>query len=135
GILVARIAPDLNSLLGRDVAGALATQPPGGFNGAAQYVQVSLLVSNSGGAAFEEISSARLGELPIQIRFDGLPLASGADYTLETHRTRTADDDQGRLQVFSVADGWRTVSAAVIDVAAGSASASLTTSGVVAPFE
>ena len=71
----------------------------------------------------------------LQIRFDGLPLLADSTYTLETHRTRATEDDAGRLQIGAVADAWRSVTAAVVDNATGSASASLTTLGVVAPFE
>lgn len=133
GMLIAQIAPDLPSLLGANVAGAIGGEPAGRPNGPALYLHLSVLVSASGGADFTEIPASRLAQRPIGVRFEGIRLAGdGADY-LATYRTVAGEAD-GALAFAAGTDTWRTLAAQSADPASGVISGSLATLGVVTHY-
>lgn len=133
GVLLVQIATDLDSLLGDDEAERLATEPTGRFGDAGQYLHVSLLVSASGGADFQEIAPSRLATLPIRVRFEGLPLSGEGSYFLATHRTLAGETD-GVLAFSAGVDVWRSLAAQTADPANGVLFGDLTTLGVVGPY-
>ncbi len=107
-VLVA-VASDLETLLGPTEAEQIAQLPNGFIVLGAQFIEVSVIVSEDGGATFSELDETRLSDHPIRLIMDGLMLDTESIPGFFKHSTFVASDGVG-LTIVTERGKWQAVS-------------------------
>ncbi len=90
GVIILSVACDLPSLLGTTAAEALG-EPEADLAAGAAYFDITILVTDDGGATFGEIDNSLVDALPIEISLSGLNIAPGLLPTFVSHETGASD--------------------------------------------
>lgn len=104
-VLLIGVAPDLESLLGNEAAG-IAPHDGAALLSGGQYVEISVLISNDGGATFDELNPARLQDAPIRLRMENLSAPVDAFPVLYEHPTYVAANPQSGIQLQAETGIW-----------------------------
>jgi len=134
GMLIVAMAPDAISLMGdTEAARPVNAAPSSEMDPDAQYVQVSLLVSDDDGATYSAVAASRLAGHPLELTLSGLDLEGGEDYTLARYPT-TIETVSGAIRIASATGSWASVANQETDYETGALTANLTSTGLFAPF-
>lgn len=132
-LLTVRYAPTLSALVGATEAAEFTREPSGALDGDGQYVAISILVSNTGGATYSEIATSRLLARPLTVKLEGLELDSTREYTFAGHDAKLSPVSDS-LALIAETSAWQSVSTENIDTTAGTVTATVEELGVYAPF-
>lgn len=132
-LLVVRFAPTLAALAGDTEAAEFTREPSGALDGAGQYVAISVLVSNNNGTTYSEIGASRLLARPVTLKLTGLDLDATREYTMARHDAKLSSVSDS-LTLIAETSAWKSVATESIDLAAGTATATIEELGVFAPF-
>ncbi len=101
GVLVASIACDLVSLLGKAEAAKITSEPAFRAAGGAPF-QAGILVSNNGGASFHALDTL---DLPVTVSLNGLVFSPGMNATFSGFPSDLSNDASDRLEITVPANG------------------------------
>jgi hypothetical protein len=132
-LLIAAASEDLPSILEGNVASMVASAPSNGLLPGGQYVEISLLISNDGGATFDEIDNARLQASPVQLSMAGFEFNLFGIETFFTHPT-FVEGGAGGVRVTPEPGPWRQDHTHNLEYEGRQLSAELTALSVAAPF-
>jgi len=108
-VLLIGVAPDLESLLGDEAAG-IAPHDGATLLSGGQYIEISVLISDDGGATFEELDPARLQDTPIRLQVGDLVNDVDDIPILYEHPTYIDSDTQSGLTPLAETGAWTLVS-------------------------
>ena len=103
-ILFVSISCTLEDLLG-DEAFNLGTTPDGEIAGNAWF-DVSIVVSNDGGATYGKLDNSILAGNPVTISINGLSVTPGSSASLQSYSTTVAADSEVGAKIFVDTDTW-----------------------------
>ncbi len=135
GVLIVAMAPDAISLMGSThAARADGVAPSTALDPDAEYIHVSLIISDDNGVTFNEVPDTRLADHPIELTLSGLDLVGGEDYTLARYPAYIKDFNNV-VRIATETGTWKSVTNQGIDYETGTLTADLTTMGLFAPFQ
>lgn len=132
-ILILLVADDLDTLLGVDQAALLGEEPSSGLVVDGQYAEVTVLISDDGGATFAEVDDARVEANPVHYMISGVGVSAGGNDQVFTHPSRVTTDANG-VQIAGEAGEWTTDNVANTGVSTGVIESDLVSLSLVAPF-
>lgn len=132
GVIMAKIARDVDTLMGPAEAQTLDAGPSAIVALGSVYLELSIIVSNDGGVTFAEIDNARVATDPISIEMQGV--TADVDTQFYSHSTAVINDPTNGVTVLGDTGSWSTASITNMNVGADTISALTTSLSVFGAF-